>query len=1269
LICRGSKVGLYCEKVTKRAQQQAAETLREIYAEIKAVERRKRRAVDIEDYDTAKTYKEAIVELRSTKEALTKEAGDNALFRVIDADDKYFRLEPKHSPGKFLCSSGKDDGDGELLSLVDEKTDSSLFETVGVKGDNFRLSLKTSPGKYVACFGKQGCQQAVLRQEENDSSLFKITSVRHPRVMVSDSFVADIFTQSKKFNPLETALEDTWDLPAVSSPTSRAGSPANKLMRTGTGTSSNNKTMSTTGSSTMKQSFAWTSTGTSLSPQHDRDVSNWQATIDMKEQLLVSQNLQIAAYQRALDEQMTVTCESKHSYQAHSSTLWPVQIVDAEQIAIRFDPHCSVEDGDAVFLFGNAAPARGCGPNQLTHNDYSRQGKSRSRQESGSQVLGYFSGRSHWPGVGGEPPLIVNSDSFHVSFVTGPCKEPSATKPWGFKLMATACTMKKIQVGDDGTFERLDGVCIPAPSQLSQYEQKAKEAMEARDDKRADATQLELQYTSTKAELDRVANNHKRELFAAAAARKAFAVAAFVAASAATAAFASTRRMQAAKAFRMSELHAVELAIIKELKAKAVANVQTQNVLASMVESAPRAHKARVNLGSFVPCAKVALVSVPGAVARSQSTRVAIFPTSTFEVSVGREEDEAKAFGHVVREPSQFDLGKDEEKREWKDGIAPMLKSGTSYTVKLDSGAEAVVDGRDIRYSGAPQYEFWHAVTKLHAAADRKKMQVRQINYDTKGKNKGRVYTWSRPTDAELAAFVEDATGAGNWGKADEEFEVTYDGGTSVVRVPRGELAAHSRLAFSCVWFPNRDSNHTGCCTMEARLEEMAEEEGYERYNHTTDGSSIKNAQWVHDELAKAYRANKHGAGKAVKVVSGDYVGEHGVLAECVTPKQRLKAQTAYQVRLAGAEEDVSIYGLDMEVVPLPTCAHCAWFDPWQSTARRCSDDLQSLRFAFLDYPLSPQQPTFYCKADGKNYFVGHAQRVELTWAQDVIGLVVEPITVADTVDSMLADWVKEQATDLLQRLKANSEEAFNFKDQPKFFGYRVSEEEMAADAGGELAAIQELVAKAEEAWNCAKVHTQAESLQEEILALRALTTALEVEACAELREAKIRSGLEDNVAELEKKAADLEKKVLDSKAEAKKMKAVEKELQKDNNDMACTLSQHKEEGEAHLVAQKTVVSKRVRKEYEKKVRALQQQVEELTAKEQARAEQAAAAHEKAARANGRPSAAVTKQPTSPKKPPPLRQRRQGGKEEPEEDTEEVLRRLKIENRQQAKVT
>jgi hypothetical protein len=1290
LICRGRKLGLYCETVTKKAQQLAADTLRETRAEIKAFELKKRRAVEIEDYDTAKTLKEAIGELKSTEEALTKEAGDNALFRVIDADDNYFRLEPKHSPGKCLCCSGKDDGDSELL-LVEEKTDNSLFKTVGVKGGNFRLTPKTSPGKYVACLGKQG---AGLQQEENDASLFKVSSVRLQNECDSDGFVSDILTSSKKFNTVDTALKDTWDFPAVSSPT-------NKLMGT-------------------VQKSAW------ITSRHERrDDSGWQATIDKKEELLMSQNLQIAAYQEALSHRMAVTCESKHNYHAQSSMLWPLQIVDADQIAVRFDPHCciSAEDGDAVILYANATAAGASPGNQFTHSDYSRQGYSRSRQESGGEVLGYFNGRTEWPGVGGAPPLIITSDSFHVSFVAGPCKDPSAMKPWGFKLMATACTMQGVQVGGHAAFARLDTVRIPAQSQLSQYMQKVEAARAAREDTRADVAQLELQHRSTREELDRLANEHKRKLFAEAEARKAFAVAAFVAASAASAAFGITIQMQETKAFRASELQAVELAIIKELETKALANLKTRDRASSPVQRAVAAHKKRENLGAFIPGAKVALISVPGAVGRSKSTRVAIFPALRYEVSIGREEDEAKAFGHVIREKSQFDLGSKEGKQEWKGGVAPMLEHGTRYTVRMDNGTEAVVDGKDMRYSGTPQYEVWNSIMMLHAAADRKKMQVRQINLDTK--NKGKTHTWSRPV--ELTACVESAEGNGESaegngesaegngesaegnGEKENEFEVTYDGGKSVVRLPRGKLATHSRFAFSCVWFPNRDSNHKGCCTMEARLEQMAEEEGYKRYERTSDqGRAIKNAQWVHDELAKAYRANKHGAVKAVEVVLGEHAGKHGVLAECLTPKERLKSPTAYMVRLAGAEEDICIYGRDMELIPLPTCAHCAWFDPWQSTVRRCNDDQQSLRFAFLDYPLSPQQPKFYCKADGKSYFVGLSQCVELCWAQDVIGLVVEPITVADTVYSMLADRVKGQATDLLGHLDTNPREALNSKDQPKFFGYRAPAATLAADMGSELAAIEKLVVKAEDAWDGAKVAAQAVNLRATVLTLRALAATLQSQAYGGLREAEIRNALEGNVVQLEKKTTGLEKNISESKAEHKKMKVAGKKLKKARKGMAHTLEQQKEEQEAHLGAQETAVSKQIRGEYKQKIEALQRRVEDLAPKNTDIRGRPSAAVGANTAVMGKPGAAAlngsANKPTSPKKQAPIRAvstkaetswkagskrahttpsaaaqaqrekmlaqrtRQQAAKEETEDEKEELLCRLKIENRQQAKV-
>jgi hypothetical protein len=1159
LLCHGSSIARYTDPVSKKAHAQAAETLREIGADIIAAERKKRRAVDHEDYDLAKTHKAQISELKNTKEALVKVPDDNALFQLIDVDGKYFRLAPKHLPKKFLAPSGRDDGEGDLLVLEEEKSESSLFEAADAQGGYFRLAPKTASGKYLVCLpGKNGL--AVLKQDKSDASLFKITGVRHPQEFDTNAGVSEIFTMSRKFDPAETALDSTgWDLPVVTSPNQSPS--ATKMGQSG---------------------FAWT---TSSRNEHTLPGA-LQTLIDEKDEELLSNRRQIEAYQNALAERMTVTCETKHNYHAKSSMLWPVKITDAAQIEIRFDPLSSVsaDDGDAVIIFSDLPQSSSSNhprsPTRKFENS-SRGHLSRkfSGNQSDAQVLGHFTGRSEWPGLAGIPPLVIDADSFHVSFVAGPCKEQGGKKPWGFKLLATACAMKGIDVGRDGALSVVTDDLLPAPSQIDFYKSSVEDARKAREKARNEMMALQSEYCTTKAELNGFADNHKARLYAEAETQKAFAVAAYIAACAANAAFETTLIMQEDRAYIQAELKSLENSIVDELEA-------------NVAKSLKGPYKKRENMGSFTTGAQVALVSVPGGVARSANTRVAVFPTRRYEVSVGREEDEAKGYGHVVREKGHFDMRSLEGKQEWADGMAPMLLPGTSYTVKMDSGQEVAVDGKDMRYAGVAQYEFWERLFKLHAAADAPKRLIRKPHYGTEKRN-----PWKKATAAELRQFVEQTEGAGNWGKGEEDYDVSYDDGKTVKRVPRAELETHAQFSFACVWFTHWDPNHKGCCTMEPRLEQMAEEEAYERYESVTDGRAIKNADWVHSELSKAYKANKHGAVRAVEVVLGAFAGSHGLLKESLTPKERLKSNTAYQVRLHGSEEDTTLYGRDLELMPLPKCAHCAWFDPWQATVRRSSDDQQSLRFAYLQYPLSLDQPRFYCKATEKFYFVGPAQQVELCWAQDVMGLVVEPISVADTVYSMLGDKVKAQAQDLLKRLKAEPLKALNAREQPMFFGYKAPTELLSGGTSGALQEVQQIAMKAKEAWDGAKAGQEVIKLRKNVLSLRQLRAALQAQAYGEVREAEIRVGLENKVAQLEQAIADLKKTIDTLKAEQKKGKVEIKKMKKEKKDLTQALAQQEVDAEANLVAQEDAVNKKVRSEFKQKVSALQRRIEDLTPK------------------------------------------------------------------------
>ena len=107
----------------------------------------------------------------------------------------------------------------------------------------------------------------------------------------------------------------------------------------------------------------------------------------------------------------------------------------------------------------------------------------------------------------------------------------------------------------------------------------------------------------------------------------------------------------------------------------------------------------------------------------------------------------------------------------------------------------------------------------------------------------------------------------------------------------------------------------------------------------------------------------------------------------------------------------------------------------------KCHNDGQSLKFAYLDHPTCRDQPRypwnfaipvldllvchlrFLCKYTDKHYYVGFAQKVELDWIQDVLGLVVKPISLADTLSGAFASKVMQAAEKLICTLKREPSE------------------------------------------------------------------------------------------------------------------------------------------------------------------------------------------------------------------------------------------------------
>eukprot|EP00935_MAST-01C_sp_MAST-1C-sp1_P000372 g372.t1 len=105
---------------------------------------------------------------------------------------------------------------------------------------------------------------------------------------------------------------------------------------------------------------------------------------------------------------------------------------------------------------------------------------------------------------------------------------------------------------------------------------------------------------------------------------------------------------------------------------------------------------------------------------------------------------------------------------------------------------------------------------------------------------------------------------------------------------------------------------------------------------------------------------------------------------------------------------------------PAPRCDYCQWFDTWAENVEKCAEDGQELFFAYLETPLSSDQPKFRCTAVGHEgeYYVGGAQKVELEYLQDERGLEVKPIRKQDILAPVMAIGVQR----LIDEAKALTE-------------------------------------------------------------------------------------------------------------------------------------------------------------------------------------------------------------------------------------------------------
>jgi hypothetical protein len=414
------------------------------------------------------------------------------------------------------------------------------------------------------------------------------------------------------------------------------------------------------------------------------------------------------------------------------------------------------------------------------------------------------------------------------------------------------------------------------------------------------------------------------------------------------------------------------------------------------------AEKPRVNLGTFREGAKHAVISTPGGVPRSASTRVKVVGCEVpFTVALGE-----VVMGNLVLEEWQYQyddrrLGKS----DMEGGISPILKAGKKYTVQLDGGAEVVVDGEDLEYTGRKAYEYWAGLIGVHQAHEKNRKERLKVNlsFDL-GMN-----IW-RALKPKVLKGLRDG----------DVYRVAYSGNeASSFELSGKVLKDHCRYAFSCVWTPGKE----GCCTR----------------NEAGEKTKDAGAAWVHNGLKDGYNANMKWPSRKVVIKRcsqedyKDHAGKIAMLPRAMNVKDPFEKEGTYNITIpAGStskddaygkftnkeELEVAVLGEYLELIPHPPCGHCAWFTPWKEMVLNCHADGQTLKFSYLEFPMQEDQPTFYCAATGERYWVGYAQSVELEWAQNRMGLAVEPIVPSDIVASVFTEHVREKALQLSTLLK-----------------------------------------------------------------------------------------------------------------------------------------------------------------------------------------------------------------------------------------------------------
>eukprot|EP00935_MAST-01C_sp_MAST-1C-sp1_P001415 g1415.t1 len=194
------------------------------------------------------------------------------------------------------------------------------------------------------------------------------------------------------------------------------------------------------------------------------------------------------------------------------------------------------------------------------------------------------------------------------------------------------------------------------------------------------------------------------------------------------------------------------------------------------------ARRKHADLGSFSLDATAAIISVPGGVGRTLSTRVRVARPGGMLA-----ED---LFGEVTREREHF-ADDAQGESEWEEGVAPMLVPGTQYRVEVDGGSIVRVDGAELQYEGPGLYEQWSAIVK-ECQRETDHMTVRLDGV--------------RPTNVAAADAKKLSAEERELLEDEAAYQAVIPGiqTTGAVVLQGREVKRHPSYSFACVWMAAR---------------------------------------------------------------------------------------------------------------------------------------------------------------------------------------------------------------------------------------------------------------------------------------------------------------------------------------------------------------------------------------------------------------------------------------------------------------------------------